>query len=379
MNRIGHKLGTKIPGIRKLKSGRYQARYTGPDGIRYTILGTCPTVEDASQKLLEVKKRIDNRSWMPPDAMPPEDIPTVGELIDEWLDSVRPSLRNSSIATYESIVKNRIRNHSRLCATPADRLTPSMVKNWWNWVTRHYPDTPERNHKAYEKLRSAFDLATELEYVNRNPVKLKRATKRPLSARKQLPDQEDLEAILGAIKPQYALITLLCLFHGLRLGEALALKGKHFHFNDGEISVEIEGTLTRVPNGHGGVRMELHPPKTRAGYRVVPILPRFYPNVIAHLKKYARGEDDYVTTTSQGKPVFDTSYRSVFNRAKALANVHKPLTPHYGRVFLTTQLAENGATPKEIGLLLGQDDVTTITRTYMRARAKRAESIMRNL
>ena len=127
------------------------------------------------------------------------------------------------------------------------------------------------------------------------------------------------------------------------------------------------------------MRHELHPPKTRAGYRVVPILPRFYPNVIAHLKKYARGEDDYVTTTSQGKPVFDTSYRSVFNRAKALANVHKPLTPHYGRVFLTTQLAENGATPKEIGLLLGQDDVTTITRTYMRARAKRAESIMRNL
>ncbi|MCG7253103.1 hypothetical protein QPX51_10285 [Corynebacterium pseudodiphtheriticum] len=43
------------------------------------------------------------------------------------------------------------------------------------------------------------------------------------------------------------------------------------------------------------------------------------------------------------------------------------ITPHYGRVWLITTLAEQGMTPAAIGEILGQVDLKTITETYMRA------------
>ena len=44
-------------GVRKLSSGRFQARYTGPDGIRYP-LGTFRTRTDAQRALLKVTRRL---------------------------------------------------------------------------------------------------------------------------------------------------------------------------------------------------------------------------------------------------------------------------------------------------------------------------------
>ena len=122
--------------------------------------------------------------------------------------------------------------------------------------------------------------------------------------------------------------------------------------------------------------MAYHAPKTAAGTRVVPVLSEFVTDVRRHLVGYATGADEYVTMTGKGSPVFDTSYRSIFNRAKSKAGITKEITPHYGRVYLITRLAEAGATPKEIGRILGQEDVSTIVNVYMRARESRVTELM---
>ena len=61
-------------------------------------------------------------------------------------------------------------------------------------------------------------------------------------------------------------------------------------------------------------------PKTDSGRRTVPIFKKFQPLMKAHLEKYA-GEE-WLTTTSTGEMVLDTSYRSILDRAKEAAG-HK--------------------------------------------------------
>lgn len=72
----------------------------------------------------------------------------------------------------------------------------------------------------------------------------------------------------------------------------------------------------------------------------------------------------------------DTSFRSVFHRAKSKAGVNSEITPHYGRNWLITRLAEQQATPTEIGRILGQSDLSTILHTYMRVREHRPGELM---
>lgn len=373
---IRHVFGT----VRQLKSGRYQARYTGPDGKQYAVKGTTSTRLEAQAQLATVQRDILLGTWQPPTKPKPATTPTVSGLAQQWLASVKPTLRTSSYATYTGTIHARIIEDPGLTTTPVTELTRRGVSEWWQRTSTRFPGTAQRNYRALQKLKTIMEHAITLGYRENNPVSTRVATSKPRATRKDLPSTQDLRAVLEAVPERYRLVTALVLFHGLRLGEALALKGKHFHFTNGTVSVQVEGTLARVPNPNGpGVRMVLHPPKTSAGYRYVPVLPEFIPLVVHHLATFCTDPEQWATTTRYGEPVFDTSYRSIFNNARQLAGVEAPLTPHYGRVWLTTALAEHGATPTEIGQLLGQVDLSTVTQVYMRSRTERAGSIMRSV
>lgn len=83
-----------------------------------------------------------------------------------------------------------------------------------------------------------------------------------------------------------------------------------------------------------------------------------------------------LTHTTTGQMVLDTSYRSILNRVKKKAGVDAGINPHTGRNWLITRLAEQGAHLKEIGALLGQDDVATILDVYMKVRPGRTDELM---
>lgn len=369
-------MGTKFGSTRKLASGRIQARYTGPDGNRYKAPSTFADELSALAWLASVRKAIDLGTWEPPTVEPAQVIPTVGEMVQHWLDSVKLSVRTSTHRKYVEIVSGRILGNERLCAVQVDKLTPAMVGVWWQETTKAFPESPYRNHAAYTKLRTCIGIAVEYGYIQSNPVIVRAASKRPQTKRKDLPATAELKAILAHVPARYKLVTVLCLFHGLRVGEALAIKTGNITVEGSQAFVKVEGTLARVPNGAGGMMMELHPPKTMAGYRTVPILPEFVNYVAEHLRRFGTAPQDFATLTDKGCVVFDTSYRSIFHRARKAAGVDKTITPHYGRNYLITRLAEAGATPKEIGRILGQEDTSTIVDTYMKVREHRPVELM---
>jgi hypothetical protein len=87
--------------VRRLPSGRWSARYTGPDGVRYTGQTrpvTFATPGDAEAFLDDVRARIDAGTWTPPAAAPEprpaaDEEALLGALLDRITDSLTEALK----------------------------------------------------------------------------------------------------------------------------------------------------------------------------------------------------------------------------------------------------------------------------------------------
>ncbi|ANI91246.1 tyrosine-type recombinase/integrase [Dietzia timorensis] len=366
---------------RQLPSGRFQARYTGPDGAKHKAPRTFDTLGRARGWLAEERKLIDLGTWTPPaDRDKAAVSETVSEWMDRWLELKRPALRVSSFQTLARTVENRLTrvdgDAAALAALPLNAVTKDDVLAWWEAISCHFPDTERTNKEAYARLKAAFADAVELGKVPANPVAVKAARGKAKPKSKELPATADLHAIIAELPPRYQLGAVLCLFHGLRIGEMLAVERHHLVKRGEGWTVQVRGNLQRL-DVDGRARMTWQPPKTKAGRRDVPLFAQFSDLVDEHLNRYCGPEGDaLVTTTTTGKAVLDTSFRGSVARARQRAGVEANITPHHGRNWLITALAENGATPAEIGALLGQEDLRTITEIYMKARPESSAARM---
>ncbi|WP_192930086.1 tyrosine-type recombinase/integrase [Corynebacterium sp. 366] len=366
-------------------------RYTDPTGKRRSITRRLKSQAMAAAER-ERQLLVEGR-WTPPAEREAEarktqqrqDL-TVGKWVLQWLDGKRRQSKTSTVQAYERAIRNRITDVkgapdvAKLATIPCAELTKSDVYEWWDAVTTRF-DTPPTNRKAYVYLRAAFSEAVERDIVQSNPVFVKAAQAKPAPKEKELPETDDLQAILAEMPERYKLITVLFSFMGLRLGEALGLKREQI-VNDGTPDaprwvVKIRGNVQRVTDDDGHVYMkEMETPKTKAGWRDVPIFTEFNDIVQAHLDSFTGAPGDYLTTTETGAVVMDTMMRKIFARALERAGVKANLTPHCGRNWLITHMAMEGATPAEIGQVLGQSDLKTITETYMKVRDDRPRDVL---
>ena len=148
----------------------------------------------------------------------------------------------------------------------------------------------------------------------------------------------------------------------------------------------------RITPDDGPTFMLLQKTKSQAGNRQVPFMPSMVPLLWEHMTKHVAPEPvelnqaadlgggtrpaRLLTTTIKGEVVFDTSYRAVLERAVKRAGVSERIKPHSGRRWLVTRLAEEGAHVKEIGRILGDDDLSVIMGIYMQVRAERTTELM---
>lgn len=396
--------------IRQLPSKRYQASYQGPDGVRYKAPNTFAAKGDAEGWLSAEQRLIDLEAWQPPEQREQQraaERTTVGEWLEQFHTNLehRPTPpRASTMQNYRRVTRNRITEPlapgnevpdiTRLASLPLVKLTKGDVYRWWDGVQRAYPDAYTINQQAYKRLRAACAEAVRREMIPTNPVKVPEAGRRVKTNEKYLPEDAELQAILEVIPEQYKVLTSLMLFHGLRIGEALALEQRHLRVEYlsapwmPRVTVRVEQNAQRLRDDEGRTYMLVQPPKSDAGYRDVPIMATHVPLFLAHLVEHIPGaptmvqtwegprEVSLLTATRTGGLVFDTSYRSVLERAEVKAGVSTEIDPHCGRNWLITRLAEQGAHLKEIGRLLGQEDVSTILDVYMKVRAGRTTTLM---
>lgn len=330
---------------------------------------------------------------------------TVGDWLDQYHEiKEAEGLRKSTLRTYRNHTASRIHAYP-IAKIPLVDLTSEDVQDWWDRLQREFPERDdnkasgrETSRKAYVRLKAACTEAVARKMIPANPVEIRKAGRKTVTKDKELPTREELQGIVDEVPENYRFAAVLCAFHGLRIGEALALEQEDIIVTpaagadrpitaDGGlfigpllpyVEIRVRGNVQRiVEDGH--TVMIHQKTKTLAGERRVPVFEEFVPLALSQKAEATVEGRTLATTTRTGAVVMDTSFRSIWSRARDRAGVRDTITPHYGRNWLTVELAESGATPAEIGSILGQKDLTTIVSVYMKVKATRPADLMRKV
>ena len=282
----------------------------------------------------------------------------------------------------------------RLSGLRLDKLTKRDVYRWWDGLQKAFPDSHTVNQQAYKRLKAALSEAVQREMIPTNPVDIPAAGRKVKTEEQYLPEDWEIQAAIDNTPEAYRLLTALTLRHGLRIGEAIALQVDDVIITPlpapqlPRVSVHVRQNAQRISEGSRTVMKLMGSTKSIAGNRTVPIMPLDVPLVMNHLACYAPSVPIAVdgvnglekirllTVSPKGRIVMDTAYRNVLATAVKKAGANSKIKPHSGRRWLITRLAEQGAHLKEIGSLLGQDDVNTILGVYMQVRAGRTDLLM---
>jgi integrase len=269
----GNKRGRRrrFGSVRQLPSGRWQARYPGPDGLMRPADRTFATQTDADVWLSVKEAEIVRGDWMDPDA---GRVP-LGEYASEWIED-RP-LAATTRARYESALRLQIA--PTLGKVDLVDVTPERVRRWRRELLADGTGEPSVA-KAYRLLRAVMNTAVDDERVRRNPCRIKGADK-DNSPERPAATIEQVYAVAGKIKPWARALVLLAAFTGLRWGELVRLR-RH--------DVDLVGGFVRVAASTpevGGVLLDDDSTKSEAGKRLVGVPAAIVPDLRKHMDKWS--------------------------------------------------------------------------------------------
>lgn len=283
--------------VRKLASGRYQARYHGPDGIDRPAPYTFANKTEAERWLTRVEADIIAGTWRDPNR---GRVP-LGQYLTDWI-AHRTGIRVKTVELYQWLY--------RKCIEPTlkDRhlgdITPGHIRAWHAQLLADGVSATTAA-KAYRLLRAVFNTAVDDELIRRNPCRIKGAGSEPTPERPAATIGQVLD-LADRVPERYRALILLAAFTGLRYGELAALRRRHF--GPEAVSVTVVATVVEPKDGP----LYFGPPKSAAGRRTVTIPAAIRADVLAHLASYvAPNPDALVFTSSRGTVL----RRSNFQRA----------------------------------------------------------------
>ncbi|WP_433889338.1 tyrosine-type recombinase/integrase [Streptomyces sp. CA-111067] len=323
--------------VRKLPSGRFQARYLGPDGIDRPAPETFATKRDADDWLAERQAELRQGDWRDPDA---------GRVAFEayataWVKE-RP-LAPSTAELYGVLLRvHLVPTFGRLML--AD-ITPAAVRSWRSARLDAGTGAPTVA-KAYALMRTIMGTAVEDDLIRRNPCRIKNGgtvhtPERPTAT---IPE---VFALADAVQPRYRALVLLAAFCGLRWGELVGL-----HRQD----IDLDGGLIRVRRAVSELndgRRVVKAPKSEAGKRTVAVPASLVPVLGTHLELYAeRGAQGRVFVGPKGATPRRNHFNRLWHRACAGARI-KGLHFHDLRHTGNTLASRTDASTRELMIRLG--------------------------
>ena len=215
--------------IRKLPSGRWQARYRAPDGERRTAPVTFTTKKAASAWLADVQSDIERNRWKSPEQVAAEEaeadaaraeILTVRELAEVWMETI-PSENHRM--TSASRVRRFI--NPELGDIRITELTRERCDRWHrDMEERLCPGAPTQRTRTYAALHAMLKLAVHMDLIDVSPLRIKgllvdRPVREPQTA-----TPAEVDELSAAMPPYLQMSVQLAAWCGLRLGEILGLQ-----------------------------------------------------------------------------------------------------------------------------------------------------------
>ena len=329
--------------IRKLPSGRFQARYVGPDGATYTAPETFDAKTDADAWLSGERHAIATGIW---GQKPRSELPTIASYVHSWIGSrttrTGEPLRPKTRQQYEMLYERHIRS-DEIGALRLDEVRVSDVRTWWNALPVNRPTW--RAH-AYRLLRAALNTAVDDELIRDSPCRIRGAGSSQRKREVRPASVAELDAIVDNMPDRYKAAVLVAAWCAIRFGELVELRRSDVDLKNGRIHVRRAAVRT-------GGRVVVGPPKTAAGIRTVNVPPHVLPVLREHLHQRITGSNGLVFPAADGISHLDRStIGRYFKRARAVAG-RPDLRWHDLRHTGAVLAAQAGATLAELQSRLG--------------------------
>lgn len=320
--------------VRQLGSGRWQARYRGPDGLMRAADRTFAAKTDAEVWLSRKEVEILNGEWINPDG----GRTIFAEFASSWVTE-RPGLRPKTVQLYRYLLRCYLLPSFGQAALA--EIREARVRRWRRELLDHGAGSVTVA-KAYRLLKAILNTAVDDGLIRRNPCRIKGAGSENSSERPVLTVSQ-VYRLAELIDERYRALLLLGTFGSLRWGELAALQRSDIDLD--ACTVRVERTLTEL----SASELFFSPPKSDAGRRVVAIPSLIVPELRAHIERFAQpGDDGLLFTSSTGKRLRNSNFRRrvwlAAVEAAGLRGLHFHDLRHTGNAFA----AGTGANLREL-------------------------------
>ncbi|MEV8316239.1 tyrosine-type recombinase/integrase [Streptomyces sp. NPDC059900] len=290
--------------IRRLPSGRYQARYPGPDGVMRPAPFTFETTTDADDWLAEKQTEIRRGEWRDPDAG------AVGfrAYADKWVEERELAPLTQDL--YRYLLDKHLTAFADL---DLDEITAPRVREWRAERLRS-TGAKTMTAKAYRLLKAVMETAVDDELVTRNPCRIKGAGKEK-AAERRIATVGQVDALAEAMGMRWRLMVYLGAYGPLRPEELAGLRRKDIDLDTLRIRVRAA-----EPERMNGRRVQ-GDTKSEAGTRTV-VLPAFLHRELRwHLESYVESSPDgLVFVGERGAPFRRSTFGRKWRKARQLVD-----------------------------------------------------------
>lgn len=366
----------------RTSDGRWFGSVTLPDdpvtGKRRRKVVSAKTQAAASAKLRKVRADLDKAGDLPTSS------PTLARWLETWLDRIAaPRLKPRTLHTYRGYVDRYI--------VPAigkhrlDRLTTDHVRRMHDGITgRGLSSTTAL--QAHRILVVALRDAEREGRVSRNVATLVDAPSKAVATRGALTAADARTLLLSVARDEHAALRWgLALLAGLRQGEALGLTRDAIDLDAGIITVAWQlQRLPRsatIPAGQEATRVEgglwLTRPKSRAGWREVPLAPVLHEVLRRYLGGRDLGMEGLILTRDGGRPIDPSDDSATWHAVLRDAGL-PPVPLHSARHTTATLLYELEVPERTRVAILGHSSAT-VTAGYTHVSDREAADAMGRL
>lgn len=356
-------------GIYQRKDGLYEARYYNQYGQRKSVYAKTQT--EAAKKLRQKLYEVDKHINIVDDKM------TLDEWFEKWLSVCKCHCRETTRRTY-IIQYNRLRKE--LGWRKLSSLNLVVLQNAFNELGS---DKTRKDCRAL--LIDILNRAIEADLLVKNPaVGINPIIDGTVKPEKRILSPEETELLLESSKGGMMYpIFVVALGTGMRVGEILGLTWDCVDF-DNRI-IKVEKTLTYLPGDGKVANYAFHQPKTKAGYRKIPMTDKVYDVLIIQQERRANiathfspreGFENLVFTSKTNYPINASNIKESINYIVDRINrenededfFFEHLTFHGLRHTFATNCVENGMAPKVLQKIMGHNSLQMTMDLYCHVR-----------
>ncbi len=357
--------------IYKRKDGRWEGRFiTGRTENGKIIYKSVYAKSYTEVKILLQEKRVEFQ-----EKLHKEEVETtiketsLTNFLAEWLESIRPKIKESSYIKYNSMIKHYI--IPNIGEKKLSQISYSTLEDFTNQLLLEggYHNSVLSSKSVNDTLmllKSAFRYATNkygIILCDFNQISYPRTEKQIRVFNQK--EHEQLISYLYSHNSFRNLGILLALFTGIRVGELCALTWENIHLDSGIITIcqtmqRVENTEFKNRRTDMKTRVIITSPKSHSSIREIP-LPAF---LIDLLKKTPHSERGYFLSNSESSFIEPRNLQTHFKTVLKCAGIDNA-NFHALRHTFATRCVELGFDIKSLSEVLGHANVNITLTKYV--------------